>query len=93
MHPCAWPREMTGERIAMTRTEFERAMQTFLRRQPFKPFVIEFDNGQQWVAGQPEAVSYYTGDSALYFRPDGSMDFVDCENIRQLLELTTAPSP
>lgn len=76
----------------MTRKDFEQAMHTFLRRKPFKPFVIEFDDGQQWVVGQPEAVHYYTGDDALYFRPDGSFDFVDCENVKQLLELTTAPS-
>jgi hypothetical protein len=65
-------------------------MQTFLRRSPFKPFVIEFDSGDHWVVNSPEAVFYYTGDSALYFHPDGSFDFVDCENVKQLLELTTS---
>jgi hypothetical protein len=67
-------------------------MHKFLRREPFKPFVIEFDDGEQWVVGQKDQVFYYTGDSALSFRPDGSFDFVDCVNVKQFLELTSVPS-
>jgi hypothetical protein len=81
------------DKVMMRRTDFEETMHTFLRRQPFKPFVIVLDDGQQLVIEKREAVNYYTGDSALYFRADGSFDFVDCENVRQLLELTpTSPT-
>ena len=76
----------------MTRTAFEQAMQAFLKRKPFRPFVIELDDGQQWVVGQPEALFYHEGNTGMYFRPDGSMDFVDCENVKQVLELTTVPA-
>lgn len=74
----------------MTRKSFEQAMQAFLRRDPFRPFVIELDSGEQWVVGQPEALFYHDGGTGVYFRPDGSFDFVDCENVKQLIELTTA---
>jgi hypothetical protein len=73
----------------MMRKTFEQAMQALLRRKPFQPFVIELENGEQWVVGQPEALFYHDGATAVYFRPDGSFDFVDCENVKQLLELTT----
>jgi hypothetical protein len=71
---------------------FEEAVRAHLKRKPFKPFIIELDTGEQWVVGQPEVLSYYTGDSALYLRPDGSFNFVDAANVRQFLELTTTPS-
>jgi hypothetical protein len=74
----------------MTRATFEEALQAHLKRKPFQPFVIEFEDGRHWVVGQPEVVSYYTGDSALYFRPDGSFDFVDCEAVCRFVELTPA---
>jgi hypothetical protein len=76
----------------MTRAAFEESIRGHLQRKPFKPFVIEFDDGEQWVVGQPEALWYYTGDSALYFRPDGTFDFVDSESVRRFIELTEAPS-
>jgi len=76
----------------MARPAFEQAMQAFLRRKPFKPFVIEFDNGEQWAVEKPETLFYYTGDNALYFRADGSFDFVDCVNVKQLLDLAAAES-
>jgi hypothetical protein len=82
----------TAEAAVMTRTSFEQAMQAFLQRKPFRPFVIEFDDGRQWVVGQPEALFYHTGDTAVYFRPDESFDFVDSEAVKQLLELTTVPA-
>jgi hypothetical protein len=81
------------EAIMMARPTFEQTIQRFLRRKPFKPFVIEFDNGQRWVVEKPEVLFHHTGDSALYFRPDGSFDFVDCDNVRQIIELTPAASP
>jgi hypothetical protein len=75
----------------MTRTVLEQTMKAFLHRKPFRPFVIELEDGQQWVVGQPEAVFYHTGGTGMFFHQDGSMDFLDCENVKQLLELATVP--
>jgi hypothetical protein len=76
----------------MPRATFEEALRAHLRRQPFQPFAIEFDDGRRWTVEQPEAISYYTGDSALYFHADGSLDFVDSEAVRRFVELAPAPS-
>jgi hypothetical protein len=71
----------------MNRENFEDGLTLRLRRSPFQPFVIELNEGDQWVVGQKEALFYYAGDSAMYFRPDGSFDFVDSENVKQFLDL------
>jgi hypothetical protein len=72
----------------MTSTQFKQGLQGLLQRKPFQPFVIELDDGEQWVVGQREAIMYHEGGTAIYFRVDGSFDFVDCETVRQFLELT-----
>ena len=77
----------------MTRASFEQGLQTLLKRQPFQPFIIEFDDGERWVVGEPAALWYQEGRTAVYSRPDGSLHFVDCEAVRQFVELTPAGSP
>lgn len=76
----------------MLKSVFGQTLRERLERRPFKPFLIEFDDGEQWVVGQPEAIHYHTGGSAVYFRPDGSFDFVDCDAVRQFLELAPVQS-
>lgn len=76
----------------MKRSQFEEALHVRLRRQPFQPFVIEFEDGERWVVEKRENLSYYTGDSALYSREDGSLSFVDRDNVKQFLDLAAAPS-
>ena len=70
---------------------FEEALRSRLQRKPFQPFVIELDTGERWVVGEREAVNYFVGDSALYFHSDGSFDYVDSQNVKQILDLVTAP--
>jgi hypothetical protein len=74
----------------MKREDFEHAVTALLRRQPFRPFVIELDHGERLVVGQPDALKHHAG-SAIYFRPHGHFDFVDPENVKQLLELEVVP--
>jgi hypothetical protein len=76
----------------MTRAGFEQALQKQLQRKPFQPFVIEVEDGDRWVVGEREALMYQEGGTGIYFRLDGSFDFVDCDNVRQILELTPVPS-
>lgn len=77
----------------MTHTHFEQGLKNLLHRSPFQPFAIEFDDGRRWVVERPETLHYYTGGSATYFWPDGGMDFVDSEAVKQLTELATVNSP
>jgi hypothetical protein len=81
-----------NEEQPMTTASFEQRLQTLLGRKPFQPFVIELEDGEHWVVGQREALMYQDGGTAIYFRLDGSFDFVDSHNVRQMLELTIVPS-
>src|SRR5438876_436852 len=64
----------------MKRETFEQVASTFLRRQPFRPFVLELDDGRSLVVAQREALSHYAG-SATYFGADGSITFVHPEDV------------
>jgi hypothetical protein len=48
--------------------------------------VIELDDGEHLVVGQPEALAHYVG-SATFFRPTGEFVFVEPEDVKQMLEL------
>jgi len=71
----------------MTVEAFQSALRALMRRVPFQPFLIEFDHGDRFVVGEPEALWYHGGGSAVYCRPDGSFDFVYCEAVKAILEL------
>jgi hypothetical protein len=66
--------------------DFDRAMKEKLHREPFRPFVIEMDDGRRMVVTERQAVHHYVG-PALLFYPDGNFDFVDAESVKQLLDL------
>jgi hypothetical protein len=78
------------EQAMMKREDFEKAVSSLLHRQPFRPFVIELDSGERLVVGQREALGHYVG-SATFFRPNGDFDFVEPEDVKQLLELEVVP--
>jgi hypothetical protein len=42
---------------------------------------------------KPEMLMFPTFGQTVYFRRDGSFDFVDNDNVQQVTELTVAPSP
>lgn len=77
----------------LAKTAFEQALRARLQRQPFQPFVIEFDDSDQWLVEKREALFYHAGDSAMLFHADGSFDFVDADNVKQFLDVAAAPSP
>jgi hypothetical protein len=57
----------------MTGPEFEKRMRYFLRRDPFRPFVVRTDQDQSIVIESPEAVALaaggagYIGKDQLFF--------------------------
>jgi hypothetical protein len=75
-----------GERTMMTRAQFDQVTRSLLKRQPFQPFVIEYDDGQRFVVGQPSELASFAG-SASYFDPAGELHLIDSENVRQVIEL------
>jgi hypothetical protein len=74
----------------MKREVFANVINTLWHRRPFRPFVIELDDGERLVVEKPEALGHYVG-SATLFQPDGEMVFVDPEDDKQVLELEAMP--
>ena len=75
----------------MMRAQFDEVTRQFAKRQPFRPFVIEYDDGQRFVIEQPDGFSSFAG-SATYFDPAGELHLIDSENVRQVVELNNVPS-
>jgi hypothetical protein len=71
----------------MKRAEFDQLARSFWKRQPFRPFVIEYEDGERFIVDDPEAFGCYAG-SATLFHPDGSLDIIDNENVARIIELT-----
>lgn len=73
----------------MRRRDLEAALSDWLDREPFMPFIIEFNDGRRFVVEEKMSLLHYAG-SAVYAWPDGFFDFVDPEDVRHVTEL--APS-
>lgn len=76
----------------MPRERFEENLKALHQRRPFQPFVIEFDGGDRFVVGQPEALMYGGGDSAMFFGPGSSINLFHSEAVNRLIELKEAAS-
>lgn len=69
---------------------FQQAVDAFRQRQPFRPFVIEMDDGQRLVVADPKEFHCFAG-GATWEWPNGELMFVDSEDVKQVVELTPAP--
>lgn len=73
----------------MTRDEFEAAYRAFSRRRRFRPFLIEFNSGQQMLVRHPEAVrdegQFYVARS-----PDGGYVLLTANGVARLLDAPAA---
>jgi hypothetical protein len=67
--------------------QFEQTLKDLLRREPFEPFVIERDIGDQFLVYAPKALFYLDGSRGLYFHADGNMDFINAEVVKRIYRL------
>jgi hypothetical protein len=65
---------------------FEQTLRTFLRREPFLPFVVELESGDQIVIEQPTVA--FDGGAAGYFNPSYDLTEFACEDVRAIRLLT-----
>ena len=70
----------------MKDTPFQRSLRLFVKRQPFKPFVVELVSGDRIVIEHPEAVAM-NGDAAFYLNPSGEYAFFDSSTVSQLTDV------
>lgn len=73
----------------MNPVQFEDGLLRPLRRRPFQPFAIEFDDGERFTVPEPKALNYGGGQTALYFGSDDTRMF-HCEAVRCIVEPATA---
>jgi hypothetical protein len=71
----------------MNRQAFDDVINAFKRRVPFRPFVIERDEGEPLVVNRPDQVRCFYG-SGEYIYPNGDVYFLlHCDNVNRVVEL------
>jgi len=69
----------------MNAQTFAVALRAFVRRQPFRPFLVELTSGDRFRVPHPEAVSM-RGDVAMYIGPEGTVKLFDGSSVCQLCD-------
>ncbi len=68
----------------MTHEDFERVLQASQRRAPFRPFLVEFVNGEHIAVDHPEAL-VLRGGVAVYVSSDGIPTLFDHESVSEVV--------
>ncbi len=68
----------------MTPDNFERVLQAFQRRTPFRPFTVEFVSGERIAVDHPEAL-VLRGGVGVYLSPDGVPTLFDHEGVSEVV--------
>jgi uncharacterized protein (AIM24 family) len=69
----------------MTRDTFQNGLQSFSRRKPFRPFIVELMSGDRITVEHPEALAM-RGEVAVYINTDGKFSLFDSTSVSQLTE-------
>ena len=69
----------------MTPRHFQRALQAFTRRKPFKPFIVELVSGDRLQVRHPEALILRQG-IAVFITAEFLHKLFDSESVSQLLD-------
>lgn len=75
----------------MERDNFMRALRSFARRAPFRPFVVELVSGSRYLVEHPEALAF-NGGTAVYLNPFGEWSVFDHQSVAQVTDPETAAS-
>ena len=70
----------------MKEETFERVLNAFNRRQPFKPFVVELVSGAELTIDHPEALVYRAG-AAMHIDSQGNFTLFDNEGVSRLKDV------
>lgn len=68
----------------MTPDNFERVLQAFQRRRPFRPFTVEFVSGERIAVDHPEAL-VLRGGVAVYISSEGVPTLFDHESASEVV--------
>jgi hypothetical protein len=67
----------------MTAETFTHSLRVFVRRIPFRPFVVELMSGGRITVVHPEALAF-DGGKAAYISPEGGFTLFDHESVSRL---------
>ena len=68
----------------MTDEHFERALQAFWRRRPFRSFTVALINGDRFTVDHPEALVLRKG-MAVFVAADGTPTIFDHESVSEFI--------
>jgi hypothetical protein len=71
----------------MERANFERSLQAFVQRRPFKPFRVELTSGSRFTIDHPEALAH-RGAVAVFIDAQGNYTLYDSTGVTQVTEVT-----
>jgi hypothetical protein len=71
----------------MERANFEKSLQAFVGRRPFKPFGVELVSGSKFTIDHSEALAH-RGAVAVFIDPQGNYTLFDSASVAQVTEST-----
>ncbi len=69
----------------MSPENFTAALRAFVRRQPFRPFLVELTSGDRFRIQHPEALTM-RGGAAVYVATNGAVKLFDSNSVSQLCD-------
>jgi len=75
----------------MVAKTFVRALRSFSRRTPFRPFLVELVNGERIIVDHPEALAF-NGGAGVYVGPRGEFTIFDHEGVANVRDISSAAS-
>lgn len=69
----------------MTQEFFDASLRGLVGRRPFRPFIVEFDNGSTITVTHPEALVFRSG-RGVYLAPDGEVNILDHEGVTRFID-------
>src|SRR5687767_846038 len=71
----------------MTATEFETTLRELQGQTPFRPFMVEYNDGQQFWVDAPLVA--YNGGKAAFMGPNEDFHFFDHKSVKRFLPAIT----
>ena len=76
----------------MTTENFEKVLRAMIRRRPFKPFTVEFHNGDRFEIDHAEATVIRDG-AAVFLAPGFVPIYFDQESVVQIIDSPASSAP
>lgn len=69
---------------------FDKDLREKMEKKPFQPFAIEFDDGRRLIVNRLQGLMFPSYGNTAFFSDDGNLHLVDCEAVKQFVDLVPA---